>query len=682
MSDPSFIDKAETLIVENLSNEKFGVSELAGAMSMSRSSLLRKIQKHTNLSASQFIRQVRLRKAMTLLKQTALSVSEISYQVGFGSTSYFIKCFREHFGYPPGEAVKKESEAAGAIEGLTLETPKRNFSKIIIAVSLISMVALIVLYQAYSFTPPKELEKSIVVLPFNNESSDSTNVYFINGLMESTLINLQMIEDFRVVSRTSAEKYSNNKRSIPEIAKELNVNYVVEGSGQRVGDEVLLNIQLIDASSDRPIWAEQYSRKVVNVFDLQNEIAKKIADAVEAIVTPAELEQIEKIPTENLLAYDYYLQALEPYHSRTKEGLEKAILLFKKAVEEDSQFSLAYANVAISYYFLDVYQKQKQYTDRINIFADKALLYDSKSAESLIAKALYYMQSGDYKLAVPHLEKALEYNPNSSSVVQMLGDLYARVIPNTGKYLEYALKGIQLDIAANDSTAKSYIYLLLSNALIQTGFVDEAMTNIEKSIAYNPENYYSPFLKVFILYAQEGDLDQTKKRLFMQWRKDTSRLDILQEVGKFYYYQEEYDSAFYFYEKFVTAREKQNLNIYPQEDIKIAFVYQKKGLEAEAVKLFNAYAEYCENDESIYKGASMAVKYIFEGENDKAIEQLKIFSSQDNYQYWILLFQEIDPIMKPLKSHPEFNGVIQKIADRFWEKHNKLKKLLDKKGLI
>jgi TolB-like protein/AraC-like DNA-binding protein/Tfp pilus assembly protein PilF len=682
MSDPSFIDKAETLIVENLSNEKFGVSELAGAMSMSRSSLLRKIQKHTNLSASQFIRQVRLRKAMALLKQTALSVSEISYQVGFGSTSYFIKCFREHFGYPPGEAVKKESEAAGAIEGLTLETPKRNFSKIIIAVSLISMVALIVLYQAFSFTPPKELEKSIVVLPFNNESSDSTNVYFINGLMESTLINLQMIEDFRVVSRTSAEKYSNNKRSIPEIAKELNVNYVVEGSGQRVGDEVLLNIQLIDASSDRPIWAEQYSRKVVNVFDLQNEIAKKIADAVEAVVTPAELEQIEKVPTENLLAYDYYLQALEPYHSRTKEGLEKAILLFKKAVEEDSQFSLAYANVAISYYFLDVYQKQKQYTDRINIFADKALLYDSKSAESLIAKALYYMQSGDYKLAVPHLEKALEYNPNSSSVVQMLGDLYARVIPNTGKYLEYALKGIQLDIAANDSTAKSYIYLLLSNALIQTGFVDEAMTNIEKSIAYNPENYYSPFLKVFILYAQEGDLDQTKKRLFMQWRKDTSRLDILQEVGKFYYYQEEYDSAFYFYEKFVTAREKQNLNIYPQEDIKIAFVYQKKGLEAEAVKLFNAYAEYCENDESIYKGASMAVKYIFEGENDKAIEQLKIFSSQDNYQYWILLFQEIDPIMKPLKSHPEFNGVIQKIADRFWEKHNKLKKLLVKKGLI
>ena len=111
MSDPSFIgdnfiDKAEALIVENLSNEQFGVSELAGAMSMSRSNLLRKTKKHTKLSASQFIRQVRLQKGMELLKETSLTVSEISYQVGFGSTSYFIKCFREHYGYPPGELGK------------------------------------------------------------------------------------------------------------------------------------------------------------------------------------------------------------------------------------------------------------------------------------------------------------------------------------------------------------------------------------------------------------------------------------------------------------------------------------------------------------------------------------------------------------------------------------------------
>jgi tetratricopeptide (TPR) repeat protein len=299
-----------------------------------------------------------------------------------------------------------------------------------------------------------------------------------------------------------------------------------------------------------------------------------------------------------------------------------------------------------------------------------------------MAKALYYMQIEEYRLALPHLEKALEYNPNSSSVVQMLAVLYSSAIPNTDKYLEYALKGIQLDITANDSITKSYIYLTLSNALIQAGFVNEANTFINKSLDYNPKNYYSPLLKAYILFAKDGNIEQTQKLLLKEWNKDTSRLDILQEVAKFCYYQEKYDSAFYYYEKFVNARESYGLDIYPQEDIKIAVVFQKQGIGLQAVKFFDAYAEYCEKDQSIYKSASMAVKYAYEGKNDKAIEQLKIFATQDNYQYWILLFLDKEPLLKPLKSNPEFKGIKQKIDDRFWEKQNKLKKLLEKKGLI
>src|SRR5690606_22390228 len=333
MSDPSFIgdhfiDQAETLIVENLSNEQFGVSELAGAMNMSRSSLLRKITKHTKLSASQFIRQVRLQKGMELLQQTSLTVSEISYQVGFGSTSYFIKCFREHYGYPPGEVGKGQLEEESEQEIDKPNLWKRYRWPVIAAVALVFVTISFLLFRKKSATSQVEIEKSIAVLPFKNESSDSTNVYFINGLMESTLTNLQKVKDFRVVSRTSAEKYRNNKMGIPEIARELNVNYVVEGSGQRVGDQVLLNIQLIEASTDSPIWSEQYSRELDDVFALQNEVAKKITDAVKATVTPAELKQIEKSPTENLLAYDYFLQALDPYNTKTHVALEKAIGLF------------------------------------------------------------------------------------------------------------------------------------------------------------------------------------------------------------------------------------------------------------------------------------------------------------------------------------------------------------------
>lgn len=674
-----FIKKAEAVILENLSDEELGVSELAEKMNMSRSTLLRKIKKETQLSASQFIRRVRLTKAFDMLTQNTMTVSEVSYQVGFGNTSYFIKCFREEYGISPGEVGK------GKLADKPAETSANVFTKymwyIVGVLFLMVIVSSYFLFSNKSASSHKP-EKSIAVLPFKNESSDSLNLYFVNGLMETTLNNLQKIGDIRVISRTSVERYRATQKSIPEIAKELGVNYLVEGSGQRVGSQVLLHIQLIEAAGDRPIWVEQYSREVADVFAIQNEVAKKIATAIRAVITPAELQQIEKIPTKNLVAYDYYLQALEPFHTQTREGAEQAILLLKKAIEHDEQFALAYADIAISYYYIDAFKKEKQYTEEINNYADKALLYDPKSSESLIAKALYYLQIEAYDLALPHLKKALEYNPNSLPVVQMLADLYARVIPNTAKYLEYALKGIQLDIGTNDSIMKSYIYLHLSNALVQNGFVDEAGTYINKSLSYNPENYYSPFLKAFILYAKNGNVQEMKSRLKNEWEKDTTRLDILQEVAKVFYIQEDYDSAFYYYNKFVHARDVNGLNIYPQENIKIALVYHKKGLDARAAKFFNAYVDYCDKDQSIYKSASMAVMYAYQGKNDKAIEQLRIFATQDNYQYWIVLFLAKEPILKPLLDDPEFKGIMQKIEKRFWQNHKQLKQLLKNKGLL
>lgn len=683
MSDASsigahFIDQAEALIVANLANEQFGVSELAEAMNMSRSNLLRKVKKHTKLSASQFIRQVRLQKAMELLRQSSLTVAEVSYQVGFGSPSYFIKCFREQYGYPPGEAATKEFEEATS----TTPAPRQHRWKIIAGGALALILVSFILYKILSGPETVALEKSFAVLPFKNESNDSTNTYFINGLMESTLNKLQKVGDFRVVSRTSVEKYRSTAKSIPEISEELNVNYLVEGSGQRVGDKVLLTIQLIEASSDQPIWAEQYSRQVTDIFALQNEVARKIADAVQAVMTPAEREQINKIPTENLLAYDYYLQALHQFYTMKNEGYKNAIPLFEKAIEEDPEFSLAYANMAISYYLIDQDLKQKQYTEEINTYADKALLYDAKSAEGLIAKALYYTHIEEYRLALPHLEKALEYNPNSSAVIQILADFYARITPNTAKYLEYALKGIQLDVGANDSITQSYIYLHLSNALIQCGFVEEAITNINKSLNYYPENTYSPLVKTYILYAKEGDIEKMQKRLITEWKKDTTRLDIMQEVAKIYYFQEDYDNAFYYYEKFVNTKEQYGLQMYPQEDLKIGVVYEKMGFAEKAAELYSAYDDYCEKDLSIYKTASTAMKYVREGKYDSAIEQLRIFATEDNYQYWIVVFLEMDPIIEPLKRHPEFDAIVQKIKDRFWENQAILKETLKEKDLI
>ncbi len=859
-SGAGFINQVNALVLENISNEQFGVSELAELMNMSRSNLLRKIKKHTQLSASQFIRQVRLQKGMEMVKEEKLTISEISYQVGFGSSSYFIKCFREHYGYPPGEVFnldKSEGESperqrqlvaimftdikgytalmqkdekkaiayrnlhrkifdsttqkfggrilqyygdgtlsiftsaiaavqcgiemqlafrkeklkipmrvgihsgdiivtdqdiigdavniAARIESLAetgsvyisekvydeiknqaelLTTSKgvhtlknvtkpmkvynvfnhelgyidRPTTKVVedsrdrsfikwIAIALVTTCLAIYSYSSKFFNRepvPDSItasaDKSIAVLPFRNESSDSLNLYFVNGLMESALNKLQKIGDLRVISRTSVEKYRNTNKGIPEIAEELNVNYLVEGSGQKVGDQVLLNIQLIEASSDQPIWVEQYNREVRDVFALQNEVAKEIATAIEVMVTPAELKQIEKKPTDNLLAYDYYLQALGPFSSRTPDGLQRAIGLFEKAIEQDPQFSQAYANIAISYYLLEMSQAEKQYTEKINIYADKALLYDSKSAESLIAKAFYYIQTKDYQLALPHYNKALEYNPNSNLTVQMLADFYFRLVPNTDKYLEYALKGVQINVAS-DSITQSYVYLQLSSALISSGFIDEALEYINKSLGYNAENYFAPHLKAAILFAKDGNMDRTRNLLIKEWNKDSSRLDILQDVAKFYYIEEKYDSAYFYFQKFVKAREDNGLDIYRQENIKIAEVYKKMGLNTEAEKFFNDYVEYCQEDQSSYKSVNLAWKCVYEGKFDQAIEQLNIFSEAENYPYWFLLIED-EPMIKQLKSHPEFDNIMQNIKDRYWENQTELRKSLEGKGLI
>tara|TARA_B100000809_G_scaffold266187_1_gene327745 strand:+ start:5437 stop:7488 length:2052 start_codon:yes stop_codon:yes gene_type:complete len=673
-----FISKAEAIVLENSSNEQFGVSELAEVMTMSRSNLLRKIKKDTQLSASQFIRKVRLVKSMEMLQQKTLTVSEISYQVGFGSTSYYIKCFREYYGYPPGEVGKK-------VFMEEIVVPKTFFLnaykwQLLIVVFIIASIISVLLLNKET-TIATKIEKSIAVLPFKNESTDSLNLYFVNGLMESALNNLQKIGDLRVVSRTSVEKYRNTNKDIQEIAKALNVNYLVEGSGQRIGNQVLLNIQLIDASNDQPIWVEQYNREIGNVFELQNEVAKKIAAAIKAIVTPAELKQIEKKPTENMQAYDYYLQALEPFFSRTDKGLKQAIALFEKAIEQDPEFSLAYANIAISYYLLEMFQNEKQHTAKINSYADKALLYDSKSDASLIAKAFYYIHTKEFQLALPYLEKGLKYNPNSSLAIQMLADFYFRLAPNSDKYLEYALKGVQINVSANDSITQSYLYLQLSNALVSSGFADEALKYINLSLGYSAENYYAPHLKAFILFAKDGHIERTRNLLIKERNKDTTRLDILQDIAKLYYLEENYDSAYFYYEKFVKAREDNDLNIYVQENVKIAIVYKKMGLDKEAEKFFSEFSKYCEADHSIYRSVNFACKYAYEGKIDQAIEQLRTFSEVEHCQYWFLLIEN-EPLLKTLKNRPEFESIMQKIKDRFWENQAKLKRVLENKRLI
>ncbi len=676
-----FLRKATESIEENISNDQFGVSELAHELGMSRSNLLRKVKKLTDLSASQFIRQVRLQNAMEMLQEDSFNVSEVSYKVGFSSTSYFIKCFRDHYGYPPGEAGKRNLNESDPIQN---GQSRKKRMMVVLGVPLIMVFLLVILFFIVKPFSNEQgvLEKSIAVLPFINDSDDSTNVYIINGLMESILNDLQKIEDLRVISRTSIEKFRNNPKIIPEIARELNVKYVVEGSGQKIGDQILLHIQLIEALDDKHLWSRQYMREAKDIFKLQNEIAKDIATEIEAIITPEEEARIDKIPTDDLVAYDYFLKGLDFFYQETFEGLEEAITYFKKAIEHDEEFARAYADIAIAYYLLDVRQAEKVYSDQINYYADQALLFDPQLPQSLIAKALFYMYSEEYELAVPYLEKALEHNPNSALVINTLSDFYANYLPNTEKYIEYALKGIRLDIAAHDSVTASYIYLHISNAFIQSGFVDEAEKYINRSLAYNPENLYSLYVKAYILFARDRDLMQLRQSLITTLQRDSTRLDIIQEVGKAYYYLGEYDGAYAYYKKFNEIREAYKLDVYAGENAKIGLVFSEMGLKEESEKYFANYKNYADNDKSIYKDLSLAAYYSFHGNTDAAIEHLRLFSQQDNYFYWMVIFIEMDPLFDNIKDHPEFRKILDDIEIKFWNYHEQIKASLEEKELL
>ena len=168
------------------------------------------------------------------------------------------------------------------------------------------------------------LEKSVAILPFRNDSTSDENTYFINGVMEEILNNLQRIREIRVISRTSVEQYRNQIKSIPEIARELGVNYIVEGSGQKYGNSFRLRAQLIMAEHESHLWGESFQQKITDVediFNIQTKIAESIAEELKAVISPKEKQLIEKLPTTDLTAYDAYLKGKFYMYNATPDDI-------------------------------------------------------------------------------------------------------------------------------------------------------------------------------------------------------------------------------------------------------------------------------------------------------------------------------------------------------------------------
>src|SRR5882724_3371051 len=259
--------------------------------------------------------------------------------------------------------------------------------------------------------------KSIAVLPFENLSSNPENAYFTDGIQEEILMRLAKIADLKVISRTSTVRYKSSPENLREIATQLGVANILEGSVQRTADRVHVNVQLIKAASDAHLWAEAYDRKLTDIFAVESEIAKTIADTLQAKLTGSEQHAISARPTENTAAYQLYLKGRFYWNKRTDENLRTSIEYFNQAVEKDPNYALAYAGIADSYDVLFFYSAvriaPKEAFPKAKRAALKALAIDNTLAEAhnALAYALfeYYW---DFAGAEKEFRRAIELNPN------------------------------------------------------------------------------------------------------------------------------------------------------------------------------------------------------------------------------------------------------------------------------
>jgi TolB-like protein/Flp pilus assembly protein TadD len=298
-------------------------------------------------------------------------------------------------------------------------------------------------------TLPAIAEKSIAVLPFENLSRDPDNAYFAQGIQEEILTRLAKIADLKVISRTSTQRYQSKPGNLAEIANQLGVAHILEGSVQRAADQVRVNVQLVNAQTDSHLWAETYDRKLIDIFSVESEIAKAIADSLQAKLTGGEAQALAAKPTNNPEAYDAYLRGLafEARVGSMEDALIKAITSFERAVHFDPNFAAAWGQLSRAH--ARVYFNRADITAARRDAAKDALEHAQKlqpnSPETLLALGYYqYWVVGDYGLAKSTFRLVSKMLPGSSEVPEALAAVTRRE-GNWDESIAYWEKALALD---------------------------------------------------------------------------------------------------------------------------------------------------------------------------------------------------------------------------------------------
>jgi len=399
------------------------------------------------------------------------------------------------------------TEDLDPIEARTVQRKSGRLLDFIIIAALLLVIAMLIVGRLPFYKKADESisQKSIAVLPFENLSSEKENAYFADGIQDEILTRLSKIADLKVISRTSTQHYKSKPENLPEIAKQLGVAHVLEGSVQKSGDAVRVNVQLVKAANNSSLWADTFDRKLTDIFSVESEVAKAIADQLRAKLTGQEEQVIAAKPTDNSEAYDAYLRGLA-YTLKTGTSLNflAAQKYLKETVQLDPKFALAWALLSMvdaRGYLTQNLQPTVALREDARQAAETALTLQPNLGEAILAKGHYYYAClKDYDNAVRYFEQARQFLPNSSQIPESL----AYVTRRRGQWdwsESYFNEAERLD--------PRNVNLITQHALSYQSFrrFPEALKKLDQVLNITPDDLDAIAQKAAIAQAQ-GDLSQ------------------------------------------------------------------------------------------------------------------------------------------------------------------------------
>jgi TolB-like protein/Flp pilus assembly protein TadD len=344
--------------------------------------------------------------------------------------------------------------------------------------------------------------KSIAVLPFDSLSRDPDNAFFAEGVQDEILTRLAKVADLKVISRTSTQRFKSAPSDLREIAKQLGVMHIVEGSVQKSNDQVRVNVQLINAMSDAHLWADTYDRKLTDIFAVETEIANTIADMLQAKLTGSEKLMMAAPPTTDTTAYELYHKGRSLWEKRSGDNIPKAIALYKEAIAHDPNYALAYAGLSSAYILAPFYAD----ADRLDASAKakdaalKALQLDPNLAEAHLAlgKVLFF---SDIDLAGANREykRAIELKPNDAGAHHWFGNDTLAALGQFKEAIAESKRAVELDplsIVINADLGGTFCY---------AGRYEEGAAQLRKTLGIDPTDFYARYNLGIALQAK-GDL--------------------------------------------------------------------------------------------------------------------------------------------------------------------------------